>query len=102
MKNFDELIYDYVRLVPLGMVTTFSEIAKAVQNGIVSNNVVSALKKVQDVTYIPTHRVVKTSGELSSSFVVGGKRGQKKLLKSEGVVVKYGRVDLQKFGFRFW
>ena len=102
MKNFDELIYDYVRLVPLGMVTTFSEIAKVVDNGVVSNNVVAALKKVQDVAYIPAHRVVKTSGDLSKSFIDGGKRGQKKLLKSEGVVVKGGRVDLRKFGFRYW
>lgn len=102
MKNLDELIYDYVRLVPLGRVTTFSEIAKAVQNGLVSNNIVSVLKKVQDITYIPTHRVVKSTGELCSSFVDGGKRGQKKLLKREGVIIKHGRVNLQQFGFRYW
>lgn len=102
MKNLEELIYDYVRLVPLGMVSTFGEIARIVGNNIQASSVVSALKKVQDVHYIPTHRIVTSEGELSSSFVDGGKRGQKKYLKYEGVSVKSNKVNLQKYGFRFW
>lgn len=102
MKNIEDLIYDYVRLVPLGMVSTFSEIARAVGNNVQASGVVSALKKVQDITYIPTYRIVTSSGGLSSSFVDGGKRGQKKLLKFEGVPVKNNKVNLLKYGFRFW
>ena len=102
MKNIEDLIYDYVRLVPLGNVTTFGELARAVGNNVLVTNVVNALKKVQDVGYIPSHRIVTGSGYVSASFVDGGKRGQKKYLKYEGVPVKNNRVNLSKYGFYFW
>lgn len=102
MKNLEDLIYSYVRLVPLGNVTTFGEIVRIVGNNIQTTNVVSALKRVQDVSYIPTHRIVTSKGYMSESFVDGGKRGQKKLLKMEGVEVKNNRVNLHKYCFRYW
>ena len=102
MNNYDELIYDYVRLVPLGSVTTFGEIVRVVGNSVQTANVVSALRKVQDITYIPAHRVVTSTGQMSKSFTDGGKRGQKKYLKQEGVIVKNNKVNLNKYCFRFW
>ena len=33
MVEYDDLIYNYVRLIPLGMVTTFYEIAKEIKEG---------------------------------------------------------------------
>ena len=88
MVEYEDLIYNYVRLIPLGMVTTFHEVAKAVGNGVQVSNVVNALKKIQDVDYIPAHRVVTSDGCFSSSFVDGGKRGQKKRLISEGIIIR--------------
>ena len=102
MREFEDLIYEHVRLVPLGMVSTFGELARAVGNNVQVSYIVNILKKVQDITYIPTHRIVTGNGELSSSFVDGGKRGQKKLLRFEGVIVKKNKVDLSKYGFYFW
>ena len=102
MNNYDELIYDYVRLIPLGNVTTFGEIVRVVGNNVQLANVISALRKVQDVGYIPTHRVVTSTGQMSKSFVDGGKRGQKKLLKQEGIILKNNKVNLNKYCFRFW
>jgi len=102
MKRVVEMIYDYVRLIPFGSVTTFSEIAKNVGQGTSSSFVVNALKGVQDVVYIPSYRVVTTKGALSKTFVDGGRRGQKRYLKNEGVKVKQNKVNLQKYGFRYW
>ena len=102
MKNIEDLIFDYVRLIPFGLVTTFSEIAKAVGQGVSSGYVVNVLKKIQDVFYIPSYRVVTTRGGLSKTFPDGGKRGQKKYLKNEGIIVKQNKVNLQKYGFRYW
>ena len=67
-----------------------------------NDNIMNGLKKVQDITYIPTYRIVTSNGGLSSSFVDGGIRGQKRLLKFEGVKIKNNKVNLSKFGFRFW
>jgi len=102
MNEVADLIYDYVRLIPFGAVTTFSEIAKNVGQGISSRFVLSTLKNVQDVVYIPGYRVVTAKGLLTKTFSDGGKRGQKKYLKNEGVIVKRNKVDLQKYGFRYW
>ena len=75
MNKFEDLIYSYVRLVPLGNVTTFGELVRVVGNNVQTPNVVNALKRVQDVGYIPTHRIVTSKGYMSESFVDGGKRG---------------------------
>jgi len=102
MSEIDELIYSYIRLIPLGKVTTFGEIVNVVGNNIQTNNIISALRKVQDIGYIPTHRVVTNDGCLTKTFIDGGRWGQKKYLKNEGVDVKKYKVDLSKFCFYFW
>ena len=62
----------------------FTDVAKYTDaNTGEQGDVISALRKVQDVGYIPTHRVVTSTGQMSKSFVDGGKRGQKKLLKQK-------------------
>ena len=102
MNNIEDLIFGYVRLIPLGRVTTQTEIARALGDTSLSRVVSNSLKKVLDVDYIPSHRVVSNEGRLLDSFVDGGKRGQRRRLINEGLLIKGNKVSLDKYGFYFW
>ena len=58
----------------------------------------NALHKNPDPKQIPCYRVVNAKGELSGEFAFGGMGAQAKLLEADGIEVKNGRVDLEKFG----
>jgi len=57
----------------------------------------SALNKNPYAPEVPCHRVVCVDGRIGG--FAGGPRKKLRLLRSEGVEVESGRVDLQKFGF---
>lgn len=47
---------------------------------------------------VPCHRVVKSSGEVGG--FASGTKNKIKMLKSEGVEVKNGKIDMNKFFHR--
>lgn len=47
------------------------------------------------------YRVVNAKGELSGSFAFGGEAAQEKLLQADGIEVVNGRVDLEKYQWKF-
>ena len=102
MKSFYEKVYDLVRVIPIGKVTTYGEIAKMAGNPRASRAVGYALHNNPEPGVIPCHRVVNRNGELAPGFAFGGKGQQKQLLLKEGVEVQGDRVDLDRFGFKFW
>lgn len=100
-KNFFENVYDLVRKVPKGKVVTYGEIARAIGNKRMSRQVGWALHVNPKPGEIPCHRVVNRFGELSTAFAFGGINRQEELLRSEGVEVVDGKVDLSKYGYKF-
>ena len=102
MNEYRRKVYEFVKLIPFGKVTTYGEIARAIGSPRSSRAVGSMLHINPEPISIPCHRVVNSKGELSPNFAFGGMKGQKSLLESEGVVVKKGKVDLSEFGFVFW
>lgn len=100
-KNFFENVYDFVRRVPKGKVVTYGEIARAIGNRRMSRQVGWALHVNPKPGEIPCHRVVNRFGELSTAFAFGGINRQEELLRSEGVEVVGGKVDLSKYGYKF-
>ena len=100
-KNFFENAYDFVCKVPKGKVVTYGEIARAIGNKRMSRQVGWALHVNPKPGEIPCHRVVNRFGELSTAFAFGGINRQEKLLRSEGVEVVGGKVDLSKYGYKF-
>lgn len=97
MKNLEELVCDYVKLVPLGKVTTFKEVARACGDEKLAKKVAKILKNKLDVENFPIHRVVSNKGEMTMN-----RKEQKKQLKLEGVEIKGDKVDLSKYGFYLW
>ena len=49
---------------------------------------------------IPCHRVVNAKGELAGEYAFGGAWKQPEILRSEGVEVTDGRVDLEKYQWK--
>jgi len=97
--NFYEKCYELLKQIPKGKVTTYKEIAKAL-NTEAYRAVGSAMKNNPDPVKVPCHRVVKTDGSLGGYAY--GEIKKKSLLKEEGVKVKNGKiVDFETILHRF-
>ncbi len=99
MGNFDEQVYEYVKRVPRGKVTTYGTIARAIGRERASRLVGNALHRNPTPVVVPCHRVVNREGRLAPAFAFGGEEVQASLLREEGVAVEDGRVDLSVY---FW
>ncbi len=53
---------------------------------------------IPDGDGIPCFRVVNAKGEPAEGFVFGGAGEQERRLREDGVEVKDGKVDLNRFG----
>lgn len=99
MKIFD-LVYEKVKQIPLGKVTTYGEIANSL--GISNPRVVGyALHSNKQFMIVPCHRVVTKDGSLSKAFAFGGQDIQRQLLETEGVMFVDDKVDMEKCFYRF-
>ncbi len=99
MKTF-ESVYNVVKQIPEGKVTTYGKIAALIGKPRASRQVGWALHVNPAPGVIPCHRVVNRFGELAQGFAFGGREVQRKLLENEGVVVDENFcVNLDKFGW---
>jgi len=99
MNSFDERCYELLKLIPEGKVTTYREMAKAL-NTKAWRAVGSAMAKNKNLFVIPCHRVVRSDGVVGQ-YVLGADKKSEILIK-EGVAVINGKVeDLEKFMHQF-
>lgn len=95
-----ERIYEVVRQIPYGKVTTYGTVAKLAGNPHWSRAVGYALHVNPDPQTIKCFRVVDRAGSVSPAFAFGGENEQIRLLREEGVEVSAdGTVDLKKYGW---
>lgn len=78
-----EMIYDAVRQIPYGRVSTYGQIARLIGNPRFSQVVGFAMGAAPED--VPSHRVVKKGGVLSDAFQPMGKETHRMLLAREGV-----------------
>ena len=96
--NFFEQVYEVVKQVPQGKVTTYGDIARAMGSPRASRQVGWALHVNPYPGVVPCHRVIFADGKLSYGFAFGGIDIQKDLLQKEGVEVSDDyKVDLKKY-----
>ena len=86
MKNTFERIYEAVKLIPVGAVASYGQVAESAGNRRLARVVGYALHSNPSPGLIPCHRVVMKDGSVSSAFAFGGANRQVELLKSEGVI----------------
>lgn len=91
-------VWDIVRKVPPGRVTTYGAVARLLGNPRLSRAVGYAMHDAPGDE--PCHRVVNRFGGLSDAFSPMGKETHRLLLEMEGVPFREdGTVDLEKV---FW
>lgn len=93
-------IYEAVKKIPEGKVATYGQIAELAGDKKMARAVGNALHRNPDPDSIPCYRVVNGKGELAGAFAFGGAGAQARLLEAEGIEVKNGKVDLEKYGIR--
>lgn len=99
-SNFYDEVYQVVRLIPKGRVTSYGAIAEYLgTKG--SSRVVGYAMGASGTAHppIPAHRVVNRNGLLSGKFHFGSDT-MEQLLESEGIHVKDNQI--QNFKELFW
>jgi methylated-DNA-protein-cysteine methyltransferase related protein len=100
-EGFHERVFERVRCVQAGHVTTYGDVAAALGSPRVARHVGWALAACREDD-VPWHRVINATGRIS--FKGDTPRGelQRGLLQAEGVVFDdRGRVDLKALRWRF-
>jgi methylated-DNA-[protein]-cysteine S-methyltransferase len=97
MPPFYESCYKVLKKVPKGKVTTYKEIARAL-NSKAYRAVGSAMNKNPYAPIVPCHRCINSSGDVGGFF--SGINVKVKMLKKEGVEITNNKVDLKKYLFK--
>ncbi len=85
-NDYKEKVYEIVRKIPKGHVTTYGVIAKELHMS--PRTVGTALHLNPYEGEVPCHRVVNRDGRIAPGFAFGGIGAQRKLLEREGVKFK--------------
>lgn len=98
--NFFRDVYDVVRLIPKGRVTSYGSIAKYLGSAQSSRMVGWAMNASHRLPDVPAHRVLNRNGLLTGKHHFSDANEMQQLLESEGIVVKEDQV--QNFTVLFW
>jgi methylated-DNA-protein-cysteine methyltransferase-like protein len=99
--SFFEKVYEIVKLIPKGRVTSYGAIAEYLGTRGSARMVGWAMNASHgDVTNVPAHRVVNRKGLLTGKRHFGGLYVMQQLLENEGIEVVDDRVV--KFEELFW
>jgi len=99
-RDYFEEVYEVVRLIPKGRVTTYGTIARYLSLRAGARMVGWAMNGSHSHPDVPAHRVVNSVGVLTGIHFFGGPTIMQQLLEDEGVKVDNDRVV--EFKIRFW
>ena len=97
--NFNERCYKLLSKIPKGRITTYKEIAKALDTK-AYRAVGKAMAKNPNAIDVPCHRVIKSDGSIGG-YALGIDK-KIRLLTKEGITIKRMRViDYEKIIYSF-
>ncbi len=96
VTKFQNKVYKICKKIPKSKVSTYKEIAKALDCK-AYRAVGSALNKNPFAPEVPCHRVINSNGNLGG--FARGIKNKAKLLKEEGIEIKKNKINLEKY---FW
>jgi len=99
-KDFFQRVYEVVKQIPYGKITTYGAIAKKIGVPKSARMVGYALNASALQEDVPAHRVVNRKGLLTGKHHFQGTNLMQQLLESEGVKIKENTV--QNFNDHFW
>ncbi|MDC0177582.1 MGMT family protein [Polaribacter sp.] len=98
--NFFEKVYEVVRLIPYGKVTSYGVIATYLSTARAARMVGWAMNKAHNLADVPAHRVVNKKGILTGKHHFNGTNLMQQLLENEGVEIIENQIqNLEKV---FW
>ena len=97
MQKFEE-VYEVVRLIPPGRVSSYGAIAKYLGTG--ARLVGWAMNAAHDIDDVPAHRVVNRNGLLTGKFHFETPAKMQELLENEAISVIEDKI--QNFKILFW
>jgi len=100
-NSFFQSVYEVVRLIPLGRVTSYGAIARFLGSGKSARMVGWAMNaSFTEIPPVPAQRVVNSAGLLSGKFHFGPGDEMKMLLEKEGIRIENDQVV--DFKTLFW
>ena len=98
--SFFERVYEIVRQIPYGKVTSYGAIAKVLGTARSARMVGWAMNACHNLEDVPAHRVVNRNGLLTGKHHFDGTNLMQQLLENEGVTIINNQiVDFDK---HFW
>ena len=92
-KDFFQLVYEVVKQIPHGRVTSYGIIARYLGAARSARMVGWAMNNAHNLEdKIPAHRVVNRNGLLTGKHHFGGENVMRDLLEREGIVVEADKV----------
>ncbi|SFC51724.1 methylated-DNA-protein-cysteine methyltransferase related protein [Flexibacter flexilis DSM 6793] len=98
--DFFSQVYEVVKLIPHGRVTSYGAIARYLGNGLSARMVGWAMNAAHTLPDVPAHRVVNTKGLLTGKAHFATPDLMQQLLEKEGIIVKNEAV--QDFEKVYW
>ena len=99
-ENFFARVYNVVRQIPYGKVTSYGAIAKVLGAARSARMVGWAMNASHNLEDVPAHRVVNRKGLLTGKMHFDGTNLMQQLLESEGIEVIDNQI--QDFDKHFW
>ena len=100
-ESFFQKVYNVVRQIPYGRVTSYGTIATYLGDGQSARMVGWAMNASHNsLEEIPAHRVVNRNGLLTGKHHFGGSDIMKQLLESEGIIIQNDQII--NFNRVFW
>ena len=91
-SDFFSNVYDVVRLIPEGRVTSYGSIAQYLGTPRSSRMVGWAMNACHNLNDVPAHRVVNRNGMLTGKMHFNSPERMEELLAKEGVVVEHDKI----------
>lgn len=91
-ENIFDLVYQTVRLIPNGKVTSYGAIASCIGLKSGARMVGYAMSSAGHIPDLPAHRVVNSQGLLTGRHHFGDPGRMQQLLESEGIKVKNNKI----------
>lgn len=96
MGEFSDKVFEQVRRIPRGKVSTYGQIARLIGSPRSARYVGWALRGNEEPVKTPCHRVVFKNGSLAQGYAFGDDGMQRKLLEKEGVrFIDADHVDME-------
>lgn len=100
-SDFFQQVYQVVRLIPIGKVTSYGAIAKYLGNAKSSRLVGYAMNNSHvQIPPVPAHRVVNRNGMLTGKHFFADQFEMQRLLEREGVQINDDKIV--SFETHFW